>query len=129
MPNPPITIIPLLPARHFARRWLKYVLLATGLMGGGLGIGIVGYHLFAGFNWIDSFLNASMILTGMGPVGTLDKTAAKIFASFYALFSGIVFLSGASVAVAPLFHRLLHRFHLQDTTRYHRAQERSQLAD
>jgi hypothetical protein len=86
-------------------------------MAGALAIGILGYHFIAHFTWIDAFLNASMILTGMGPVGTLEKTPAKVFASFYALFSGIVFLSGASVAIAPLFHRLLHRFHIQDSTR------------
>ncbi len=109
--------IPLASREKFARRWGKYVLLASALMTIALAIGVLGYHFIAAFSWIDAFLNASMILTGMGPVGTLDKVSAKLFASFYALFSGIVFLSGASVAVAPLFHRLLHRFHIQDSDR------------
>jgi hypothetical protein len=112
--------IPLLPPRKFVRRWLKYTFIACNLMATALGLGILGYHWIAKFSWIDAFLNAAMILTGMGPVGELKTDPAKIFASCYALFSGIVFLSGASVAVAPLFHRLLHRFHIQDSKHHHR---------
>jgi hypothetical protein len=78
----------------------------------GLGIGVLGYHCFGELSWVDSLLNASMILAGMGPVDTLHSTAAKIFASCYALSSGLVFIGVASLIVAPFAHRLLHRFHL-----------------
>jgi len=78
-----------------------------------LGIGVVGYHLIAGLPWIDSLLNASMILGGMGPVDPLHTDAAKLFASFYALFSGLMFIGIASVLVAPFVHRLLHRIHYE----------------
>lgn len=77
-------------------------------------IGILGYHIFEGLPWIDSLLNASMILGGMGPVNELKTEAGKIFASLYALFSGIVFIAAASILVAPVFHRFLHKFHIQD---------------
>ena len=77
-----------------------------------LGVGILGYHIFEGLNFIDSLLNASMILGGMGPVNEVKTDAGKIFASFYALFSGIVFLVIAGVIFAPIFHRFLHKFHL-----------------
>ena len=76
-------------------------------------IGVVGYHVFGGLGWLDSLLNASMILTGMGPVDHLGSDAGKWFASAYALFSGIVFLSSVGVLMAPLVHRFLHRFHLE----------------
>ena len=78
-----------------------------------LGLGILGYHVIAGFNWVDSLLNAAMILAGMGPVGVLNSDAAKLFASAYALFSGIVFLATSGVLLAPFLHRLMHRFHLE----------------
>jgi hypothetical protein len=77
-----------------------------------LGIGILGYHFIAGLGWIDSLLNASMILAGMGPVALLTSVPAKIFASAYALFSGLVFIAVASLLIAPFAHRILHRFHL-----------------
>lgn len=87
--------------------------IAVFLVAGSLGLGMAGYHSFAGLSWIDSLLNASMILTGMGPVDPMPNSAAKLFASFYALFSGIVFLSSAAILIAPVFHRFLHRFHLE----------------
>jgi len=80
----------------------------------GLGIGVLGYHFFAHLNWIDSLLNASMILGGMGPVEPLPTNAAKIFASLYALFSGLAFVGIVSVLLAPFVHRMLHRFHAQE---------------
>ena len=76
-----------------------------------LAIGVVGYHSIAGLPWIDSLLNASMILGGMGPVDRLHTSAAKLFASFYALFSGLMFIGIATVLLAPFVHRLLHRIH------------------
>jgi hypothetical protein len=78
-----------------------------------LGIGVLGYHLTEGLPWLDALLNASMILGGMGPVDPIRTDAGKWFASFYALFSGMVLLVAAGVLIAPVFHRFLHRFHLE----------------
>ena len=77
-----------------------------------LGIGALGYHHFAGLPWIDAVLDAAMILTGMGPVSPLTTDAAKIFATVYALFSGVAFLTFVAVMFAPVVHRFLHKFHL-----------------
>lgn len=98
----------------FARRVLTYVLLGMSVCAGALGLGILGYHYIARFSWIDSLLNASMILGGMGPMGDLPNDAAKLFASFYALFSGLVFISVMGIMLAPAAHRALHLFHLDD---------------
>jgi hypothetical protein len=87
---------------------------ALGVLGVGLGIGVLGYHFIAHLNWIDSLLNASMILGGMGPTDTLRTDAAKIFASLYALFSGLAFVGIVSVLLAPFVHRMLHRFHAEE---------------
>lgn len=99
---------------EFAGRMLAYLGAAAVLIGGALAIGVVGYHVIAGFGWIDSLLNASMILSAMGPVDHLDSNAAKIFASIYALFSGVVFITSISIVAAPVFHRVMHRFHGSD---------------
>ncbi len=104
----------LLPRRKFARRMLISAGFAAAILAAALAAGTLGYHAFAGFTWIDAFLNASMILTGMGPVGELKTNSAKIFASFYALVSGVVFLSIIAVTMGPLVHRLLHRFHIDE---------------
>jgi len=77
-------------------------------------IGIAGYHFIAGFNWIDSLLEASMILGGMGPVNQLSNDTAKIFASIYALFSGLVVLALMGIMLAPVVHRVLHKFHVDE---------------
>ena len=104
---------PVLSWFAFFIRMLRHVGIATLLVGGGLAVGIAGYRTFAGLGWIDAFLNASMILTGMGPVDRLTTDAAKLFAGFYALFSGLLFVTAAGVIVSPLLHRVLHRFHLE----------------
>jgi len=80
-------------------------------------VGVVGYHFTEGMNWLDSLLNASMILSGMGPVQDLHHNAAKWFASFYALFSGVAFITTAGVIFAPVVHRFLHKFHLEMDSR------------
>jgi len=90
------------------------MILAFGLIGFALALGILGYRYIAGFTWVDSLLNASMILSGMGPVGTLDSNAAKVFASAYALFSGLVFIGATGILLTPVFHRVLHRFHIEE---------------
>jgi hypothetical protein len=100
--------------RKFYRNFLHALGAASALIGVSLCLGIVGYHVIAGFTWVDSLLNAAMILTGMGPVGVLPSDAAKIFASGYALFSGVTFISATGILLAPMFHRVLHRFHLEE---------------
>lgn len=105
---------PLLPARAFIWRQVRHTLVAVGIVTASLGIGVVGYHGFEGMPWIDSLLNASMILGGMGPIGELHTSAGKIFASCYALFSGMIFLAATAVLFAPVFHRFLHKFHLAE---------------
>jgi hypothetical protein len=102
----------LLPWRAFVARVIRLLAIAGGVVAVALSIGIVGYHALAGLPWVDSLLNAAMILGGMGPVDTLRSDTAKIFASGYALFSGVVFILVAGLLLAPLFHRLMHHFHL-----------------
>jgi hypothetical protein len=102
---------PLLPRAQFLLRLARHAAAALLLFAGSLGIGVLGYHELEGLAWIDALLNASMILGGMGPVDALRTEAGKIFASLYALYSGLVVLVVAGVIFAPLLHRLLHRFH------------------
>ena len=102
----------LLSRADFAKRVALHLMLAIIVLALALGIGVVGYHYLGELKWLDALLNASMILGGMGPVDPLHKPAAKLFASFYALFSGLAFIGVASVLVAPFAHRLLHRFHV-----------------
>lgn len=102
----------LLPWPRFVRRLVHCGLMAAGIVGVALAVGILGYHGLAGLDWIDSLLNASMILTGMGPVDPMKSDGAKIFASAYALFSGVIFLSAIGVVLAPIYHRFIHKFHL-----------------
>jgi hypothetical protein len=99
----------------FVQRMLRSAGIAGGLVFGSLGLGALGYHLCGGLPWLDSLLNAAMILTGMGPVDTMQSTAGKLFAIFYALYSGVAFLTMVAVLFAPLLHRMLHRFHLEIT--------------
>jgi len=103
----------LLPRHRFSFRMVVYAAASAGLVVASLGVGTAGYHVFGGLAWIDSFLNASMILTGMGPVDRMDTTPAKLFSAFYALFSGVIFLSAAAVILSPPLHRFLHRFHIE----------------
>ena len=106
---------PLLPIEKFYVRVLKYACFAFLLIIGSLGIGILGYHYFNDLPWIDSLVNASMILTGMGPVDPLKSDRAKYFASFYAIFSGVAFLSTVAVFLSPIVHRFLHKLHLDES--------------
>jgi len=104
---------PLATQTEFARRMLRFGLFAAGIILFSLGVGILGYHYFESLSWIDSLLNASMILGGMGPVNAVQTNAGKIFAALYALYSGIVLLASVGILASPIFHRLLHRFHLE----------------
>lgn len=99
--------------RRFRRRLTRALGVSSLLIGAALFLGVLGYHFVAGFDWIDSVLNASMILTGMGPVNQLQTNAAKLFASAYALLSGLVFVTAAGILLSPMIHRVLHRFHLE----------------
>ena len=103
---------PLLPRRKYVKRVARHGMFSFALITVSLGIGIIGYHFLEGLRWIDATVNAAMILGGMGPVNQLHTTAGKLFAAAYALFSGIVFLAAVAVLFAPMFHRFLHRFHL-----------------
>ena len=100
-----------LPRTAFLRRFALYFGLASFVMVASLAMGVVGYHWFEGWSWIDSLLNASMILGGMGPVDPVKTYTGKLFASFYALYSGMIFLAAAGILLAPVAHRILHRFH------------------
>lgn len=108
---------PLLPRPEYLKRVARNFGVAFIIILFALGIGILGYHIFGKLGWLDALVNASMILTGMGPVNEIITMKGKIFESCYALFSGIVFLSAIVVILAPIVHRFLHRFHLQDEKR------------
>jgi cytochrome c biogenesis protein CcdA len=103
---------PLAPRRVFMQRVLLYLGFSIAIIACSLGIGILGYHFTEHLSWLDSLLNASMILGGMGPVDTIHTDAGKVFASFYALFAGMVFLVAVGVVFAPIVHRFLHSFHV-----------------
>jgi hypothetical protein len=105
---------PLAKRSVFAKRLALNGIAGLLLLTFSLGMGMIGYHSLEGLSWIDSLLNASMILGGMGPVAPLQTEAGKLFASFYALYSGVVLLAGVGILAAPIFHRFLHRFHLAE---------------
>ena len=96
------------------RKYVRSAILAAGLIVVALGLGVLGYRYFNDLPWIDALVDASMILGGMGPVSPLKNAGAKLFASIYALFSGLIFLASAAVIVAPWVHHLLHRLHADD---------------
>lgn len=114
---------PALPAAHaahhprhmrrvLARRLLRNAVVVAALIAIALFVGALGYHELEDLGWLDATLNAAMILTGMGPVATLDNDGAKIFATIYALYSGVAFLTFVAVLFAPVVQRFLHKFHL-----------------
>jgi len=105
---------PLAKQSVFVKRLAMNGIAGLILLAFSLGIGMAGYHFFENLSWIDSLLNASMILGGMGPVAPLQTVAGKIFASFYALYSGVVLLAAVGILAAPIFHRFMHRFHLAE---------------
>lgn len=105
---------PLLTKKLFIRRFFSHFFLGLYLIIFSLLIGILGYRYTEGLGWIDSLLNASMILGGMGPVNQLATNSGKIFASFYSLFSGVVFLVTVGVVFAPFIHRFLHKLHIEE---------------
>jgi hypothetical protein len=102
----------LLPRVQFVWRVVRHLCLGTATVATALFIGVGGYHWLAHLGWVEALLNASMILSGMGPVDQLPNDASKIFASLYALFSGLLFIALLAVLLAPFLHRLIHVFHL-----------------
>src|SRR5437762_14031611 len=105
---------PLATRAVFRRRVAQHFGLGMILIGGSLAIGMIGYRSLEGMPWIDAYLNAAMLLGGMGPVGPeLHTTAGKMFAGVYALYAGMIVLVAASILIAPIFHRFIHRFHLE----------------
>ena len=108
---------PLLPRKVYYRRVVRTSLAGMAALAGSLGIGMIGYHTLEHLPWQDAFLNAAMILSGMGPVAILRTDEGKLFAGCYALFSGIVLIMSLGIIFSPVVHRFLHRFHLEDEKR------------
>ena len=104
---------PLLSRRAFIRRLVRNFGAASVLIGLSLFGGMAGYRYFEGMDWIDAFANASMILSGMGPLGPLQTSGGKLFAGLYALYSGLALIAATGIIFAPIVHRLLHRFHME----------------
>jgi hypothetical protein len=96
----------------FYVKLFRSVTLGTVFLIVSLGIGVVGYHHFFSLPWLDSLVNASMILTGMGPVDRAESDGAKLFSSIYAIYSGVAFLTSVAVIFGPIVHRFLHQFRL-----------------
>jgi hypothetical protein len=109
---------PLLPRRAFNRRMLRHGLYALALLSFSLIVGTWGFVTLAGQEPIDALLDTAMLLGGMGPVGTIQHTSGKLFATVFALYAGLVFLSVGAILLAPVAHRLLHKFHLADSQRH-----------
>jgi hypothetical protein len=108
---------PVAPRRRFAARMGLAVAIWAGMIVVGLAIGMAGYSYFEGMGFVDAFVNAAMILSGMGVFDDLKYQSGKIFAGFYALFSGLIILIASAFVLAPVFHRVLHRFHVEDDVR------------
>jgi hypothetical protein len=105
---------PLASMQRYALRLVVSFLIACLLIGGSLGAGMWGYAHFEGMSWLDAFLNAAMILSGMGPADQLKTEAGKVFAGCYALYSGLVIVLASGIILAPIVHRILHRFHVDE---------------
>lgn len=105
--------LPVVPKHHFLKKVAVSAAIALSIIAISLVGGIFGYHHFENMSWIDAYVNAAMILSGMGPVSELKSEAGKIFAGTYALYSGIVFLVIIAIVMAPVFHRILHQFHIE----------------
>jgi len=124
-------MLPMPPRRHFIRHMLRSGAIASGVIGGGLLIGMLGYHGFGGLGWQEAFYYASMILSGEGPppdpqpLSALKLAHLHLFAGFYALFSGVTFITMVGVLFAPALHRFLHRFHLEIAVHDNEPEERS----
>lgn len=98
----------------FVYRLINHIFIAFLVVMFSLGIGMIGFHMLVHLSWIDSFINASMLLSGMGPVDIPKTYSGKLFAGLYALYSGIIFLVVIGIITAPIIHRLLHKFHWEE---------------
>ena len=105
----------MLPRKVFYVRFARGASIGLSIILGSLAIGMAGYHWFEQMPWLDAFVNAAMILSGMGPLEPIKTSAGKFFAGCYALFSGVAFLSSIAVVFAPIFHRFIHKFHLEES--------------
>ena len=110
MADSPVTSLP--PQKHFVNKILRSVIAGTIVLAFSLLIGMIGYHYYFNLGWVDSLYNASMILTGMGPVDKAINDGGKIFASFYAIYSGVTFLTSVAIIISPVVHRFLHKFRI-----------------
>ena len=108
---------PLLSRRQFLRRLARHGEIALAALTVSLALGTLGFHWSAPQGWLDAFLNAAMLLGGMGPVGSFEQPIGKVFAGLFALYAGIVFLGAAMVLLAPIVHRILHKLHLEEQGR------------
>jgi hypothetical protein len=104
---------PIAPKSIFRKRMIRSIVIGNFIILCSLAIGILGYHYFANIEWLDALHNASMILSGMGPVVEIKSVAGKWFSSFYALFSGVVFITNIGIILAPAVHRFFHRLHVE----------------
>ncbi len=108
---------PMQPRREFVRRLVHSFSFGMGLVLVSLAAGMLGYHGLEGLSWLDAFLNASMIMSGMGPVAVLKTDAGKLYAGCYALYCGLALITAAAIILTPVAHRFFHRFHLEDEKR------------
>jgi hypothetical protein len=108
---------PLLPRPAFFARLARHAGLGLALIAVSLGIGMLGYARFENLSWIDAFANAAMILSGMGPLSALQSNSGKLFAGLYALYSGLALITIVAIVLAPVVHRLIHKFHLESDTK------------
>lgn len=113
---------PLLPKHLFFKRLRNNTLKGIGILFASLFFGMAGFHILAEQSWIDALVNSAMLLGGMGPVGDIQSVVGKLFASFFALFAGIIFLAVVTLLFAPVYHRFLHKFHLEEE---HRKKEKT----
>jgi hypothetical protein len=102
---------PVVPFRHFLRRFVRHLGLVGALVCGSLALGMAGYHYLGGMSWVDGFLNSAMLIGGMGPTTPVVGNAAKLFSGMYALYCGLVFMVSMTILMVPVVHRVLHRFH------------------
>jgi hypothetical protein len=114
---------PLLARNIYLRRLVYTGLITISILAIWVIIGMIGYHFLDDLPWIDAFVNTGMLVGGMGPINILTNPPAKIFAGFYAILSGVLFLSAFAVMMAPIFHRFIHKFHLETDEKSHKKKD------